>query len=181
MQGKWICRVAKQLSKATYKGSSFHSTSRRQKQKAERQQKTLSLFQSRAIPDLHSGALSSANTSKYIKPQSSSPPQHIYTTDHPQWYVSSPPTPPIAIASPISTSPYKNYKLRSSAASPRPPHSRARPAHSGRAQERRDAERTPGYVRYVDELDAQGSCADESGMLVLNLKFITGKCVAERH
>jgi hypothetical protein len=45
-------------------------------------------------------------------------------------------------------------------ASSRPPHGRTRPSDAGRAQERRNAERTPRYVRYVDELDVEGGGAD---------------------
>jgi hypothetical protein len=131
--------------------------------------------------NFNSGALRNTNTSKHIKSHSSSPPQNISTTNHPQWYVSSSSTPSIAIVSSLPTSPCKNYKLRRSAASPRPSDSRTGPPHAGGAQERGDAEWTPGYVRYVDELDAQGGGADESGMLVLHLKVTTGKCVAERH
>jgi hypothetical protein len=37
----------------------------------------------------------------------------------------------------------------------------ARPPHAGRTQEWRNAQRTLGTVRHVDEPHSQGGCADE--------------------
>lgn len=42
-------------------------------------------------------------------------------------------------------------------------HSGARPPHARRAQERRNSKRTSGYMRYMDEFDAEGGCANKSG------------------
>lgn len=64
----------------------------------------------------------------------------------------------------------KNYKLTVVAASLRPPNGRARPPHACGTQEWRDAERTPCYMRYMDELDTQGGSADKSGTQAL---FVT--------
>ena len=75
------------------------------------------------------------------------------------------------VASLLPTSMSKKYKLTVVAASPRPPNSRTRAPHARGAQEWRDAERTPGYVRYMDELNSQGGCADKSGTQALLLKL----------
>ena len=57
-------------------------------------------------------------------------------------------------------------------ASSRTPHSGARPPDARGAQERRDAKRTPGYVRYVDESHFEGSRADEPCMFSFSLRSI---------
>lgn len=40
---------------------------------------------------------------------------------------------------------------------------RPRPPHAGRTKEWGDSQRTPGHVRYMDELDAQRGGANKSG------------------
>ncbi|SRR6266536_2237281 len=55
-----------------------------------------------------------------------------------------------------------NKKLNILSASPRPPHSRARPPHARRAQEWRNTERSLGHLRYMDESYVEGGCANKS-------------------
>lgn len=66
--------------------------------------------------------------------------------------------PSIAHSRRISLSPKNNTNRHP--ASSRPSHSRARPSHAGRAQEWRDAQRTSGYMRYMDESHLEGGCAN---------------------
>jgi len=75
---------------------------------------------------------------------------------------------------------YYDIRLTGKLASSRPSQRRARPSHACGAQEWRDSQRPPCYLRYVDELNFEGGGTDQPGTALL-LSTRTLKTVSSSH